>query len=46
MDVNEMKLRIIQAGQKAVKELKIIGVYKQNFDNKPSEILKDLTHEK
>ena len=37
---------VIKVLEKAVKELKIIGVYKQNFDNKPSEILKDLTHEK
>tara|TARA_B100000497_G_scaffold26871_1_gene31663 strand:+ start:3404 stop:4276 length:873 start_codon:yes stop_codon:yes gene_type:complete len=37
---------VMKVLEKAVKELKIIGVYKQNFDNKPSEILKDLTHEK
>lgn len=37
---------VIKVLEKAVKELKIIGIYKQNFDNKPSEILKDLTHEK
>ena len=37
---------VIKVLEKAVKELKIIGVYTQNFDNKPSEILKDLTHEK
>ena len=32
--------------EKAVEELKIIGVYKQNFDNEPSQLLKNLINEK
>ena len=32
--------------EKAVEELKIIGVYKQNFDNEPSQLLKTLINEK
>lgn len=32
--------------EKAVEELKIIGVYKQNFENEPSQLLKNLINEK
>jgi prephenate dehydratase len=32
--------------EKAVQELKIIGVYKQNFDNESSQLLKNLINEK
>ena len=32
--------------EKAVEELKIIGVYKQNFDNEPSQLLNTLINEK
>ena len=37
---------VIKVLEKAVEELKIIGVYKQNFDNEPSQLLKTLINEK
>ena len=37
---------VIKVLEQAVKELKVVGVYRQNHDNKPSELLKNLMNEK
>ena len=37
---------VIKVLEKAVKELKIVGAYKQNFENKPSQLLNKLVNEK
>ncbi len=37
---------VIKVLEKAVKELKVVGAYKQNFENKPSQLLNKLVNEK
>ena len=37
---------VIKVLEKAVKELKVVGAYKQNFENKPSQLLNNLINEK
>lgn len=37
---------VIKVLEKAVLELKVVGVYKQNRENKPSELIKNLVNEK
>ena len=37
---------VIKVLEKAVKELKVVGAYKQNFENKPSQLLNYLINEK
>ncbi|MBT3587573.1 MAG: prephenate dehydratase, partial [Flavobacteriaceae bacterium] len=37
---------VIKVLEKAVKELKVVGAYKQNFENKPSQLLNKSTNEK
>ncbi|MDG2052397.1 MAG: prephenate dehydratase [Flavobacteriaceae bacterium] len=37
---------VIKVMEKAVKELKVIGAYKQNFANKPNQLLNNLINEK
>ena len=32
--------------EKAVKELKVVGAYKQNFENKPNQLLNKSINEK
>lgn len=37
---------VVKVLENAVKELKVVGAYKQNFENKPSQILNTLINEK
>tara|TARA_R110000787_G_scaffold96415_5_gene199788 strand:- start:5062 stop:5934 length:873 start_codon:yes stop_codon:yes gene_type:complete len=37
---------VIKVLEKAVKELKVVGAYKQNFENKPSQLINNLINEK
>ena len=37
---------VIKVLENAVKELKVVGAYKQNFENKPSQLLNNLINEK
>ena len=37
---------VIKVLENAVKELKVVGAYQQNFENKPSQLLNNLIHEK